>query len=668
VKILTAIACLSVISLAALPELKVNTLNGAAINSTAATLFTQAQQNANNCQNHLIYSHKYTAMSSLTLTDPSNPANNLSVSSTADSIRGRGNSTWAGDKKPYRIKFGEKTSVFGRQKNKSWALLANWYDQTFTLNAVGFELGKRIGIPGTPSQFLVDFYLNGSYKGIYQITDIAHVNKGRLEIDEKEGWLVEFDYHCPSDADEVDFATDYPSSPSGSKLHTFIKSPEELPNLSGYDFVKNDVNALMRAMFSTSGFPSNGYRDLVDLESVAKYLMLEQFLDNFDFNNKSNNTGFPASNFFHKDKGKKITAGPIWDLDLIGGVEYNTFPKHFTTAKTPIKPRHAFYLKFFDDPVFLAKFKKNWDKYKPDIESIPKMIDSIATAVEGSVVKNFELQIGSQPCNPTCTRGSGGFPNMPPIVLGNLQAYKDEIVKLKDWWGNRITFFQQEIDKMNIDISKDIEEPSSSSVATTPSSSSNISFNSSSSTGSSGNCAYQASWCDNTVPTNNSTAKPANGQCAFVRDYTALTISGGGGTVLINGTTCTGSNADCTANKPSASDGGYYIYVQTGTLSGSQPYTVAAGIPVCDNTTPIFLSQTTIADIRAYSANNAIVLENLPKNTKVEVYNLQGKQIYSGYSENSQILKILVQTKGVYIIRARLGNSAPTYQNRIYLY
>jgi len=48
---------------------------------------------------------------------------------------------------------------------------------------------------------------------------------------------------------------------------------------------------------------------------------------------------------------------------------------------------------------------------------------------------------------------------------------------------------------------------------------------------------------------------------------------------------------------------------------------------------------------------NAILLSNLPKGAKVEVYNLQGKQIHSAYSGNSKILKILVQTKGMYIVK-----------------
>jgi hypothetical protein len=49
-------------------------------------------------------------------------------------------------------------------------------------------------------------------------------------------------------------------------------------------------------------------------------------------------------------------------------------------------------------------------------------------------------------------------------------------------------------------------------------------------------------------------------------------------------------------------------------------------------------------------AGSSIVLESLPKNASVKVYSLNGKQVYSGNSGNSQILKIQVQTKGVYLV------------------
>jgi hypothetical protein len=43
-------------------------------------------------------------------------------------IRGRGNTTWNHPKKPYRIRFAEKTALFGLEKAKNWVLLANYQD------------------------------------------------------------------------------------------------------------------------------------------------------------------------------------------------------------------------------------------------------------------------------------------------------------------------------------------------------------------------------------------------------------------------------------------------------------------------------------------------------------------------------------------------------------
>jgi hypothetical protein len=45
------------------------------------------------------------------------------------------------------------------------------------------------------------------------------------------------------------------------------------------------------------------------------------------------------------------------------------------------------------------------------------------------------------------------------------------------------------------------------------------------------------------------------------------------------------------------------------------------------------------------------VLENLPQNARVEIYNLEGKRLRSNNPENLKILRIMVQTKGVYIVK-----------------
>jgi len=74
------------------------------------------------------------------------------------------------------------------------------------------------------------------------------------------------------------------------------------------------------------------------------------------------------------------------------------------------------------------------------------------------------------------------------------------------------------------------------------------------------------------------------------------------------------------------------------------PWAIAANTPI--------IPQIATGSIRVQATANAIMLENLPKNTKVQIYSLQGKQIYSNNSENSQILRIPVQTKGIYVVKA----------------
>jgi len=69
--------------------------------------------------------------------------------------------------------------------------------------------------------------------------------------------------------------------------------------------------------------------------------------------------------------------------------------------------------------------------------------------------------------------------------------------------------------------------------------------------------------------------------------------------------------------------------------------------------TPAIPPQLAKITIQASSANKTIVLQNMPANAKVEIYNLQGKRIYFANSENSKILRIPVQT-GVYIVK--IGN------------
>jgi hypothetical protein len=371
----------------------------------------------------------------------------------ADSIRVRGNSTASADKKPYRIKFDKQQALFGKQKAKSWVLLANYYDQTFALNAIAFRLGQKLELEFTNTSQFVQLYINGSYKGLYQLTEQLQVHTGRVDIDTSRGFLVEFDYHDAA-SDEIKFtAAQY-------SLGTFIKSPEVAGcdakpvsncnvNNAKVKWVQDTINALMNKM-AASGFPTNGYRDMIDLESFAKYVLIEQLMDNFDFNSKVQDGALPGSNYAYKKSDRSpIYAGPLWDFDLSavgcgGGGGFPgmgcSFTPHYQSYNEPIRPKHTFYQRLWADPAFMAKLKKAWDRNKSTIDAIPTFIDSLANALSGGVANN-------KSANPT------------NLMMGSTtlttQIYNQEVQKLKTWWPQRVKFFDDELKKLNIDTTAD---------------------------------------------------------------------------------------------------------------------------------------------------------------------------------------------------------------------
>ncbi|MDR2595360.1 MAG: T9SS type A sorting domain-containing protein [Fibromonadaceae bacterium] len=75
-----------------------------------------------------------------------------------------------------------------------------------------------------------------------------------------------------------------------------------------------------------------------------------------------------------------------------------------------------------------------------------------------------------------------------------------------------------------------------------------------------------------------------------------------------------------------------------------------AGSAIEDAPIVTFNKSTLVGNILVNTTTNTIQLSNLPPNANIEIYNIQGKRIYSAHSENPNILEIGVQT-GMYIIK-----------------
>jgi spore coat protein CotH len=299
-------------------------------------------------------------------------------------------------------------------------LLANYWDITLLTNSAAFELGRRLDIPFTPHYTHIELILNGRYEGSYVVTEQIQAGRGRVEIDDKAGFLVELDAHYD---DEPKFRTPV------LKLPVMIKHPKDLDGETGYDFVKNAVNELEAAMFSDP-FPNADYRDLIDMDNFVDVILVNEITRNEDFQ-------APQSVYLYRE-GKtdtRLRLGPLWDFDdgfgyddgrLFGlGYDYGRF---FNDADGMYYnrafrggPGKIFFGRFFEDPCFRAKYRERWNKHYPIIAGMETFIDQMGAVLDKS-----------QQANHRVWRWRRGVP-------------REETERMKTWWKNRIEYLNFEI-------------------------------------------------------------------------------------------------------------------------------------------------------------------------------------------------------------------------------
>ena len=234
-------------------------------------------------------------------------------------IRGRGNSTWNLQKKPYKLKFHEKEKLLGKgyAKAKKWTLLANAADKTLIRNAVTSALGEFTTLKFNPGYKFVDLVLNGAFLGCYQLSDHVDVRPHRVDV-------VEQDLPLTDDSDitggyllEVDgFKDGNCFTTSSYSVPIRIHYPDEDDIVASQNtYIRNYIAQFERSLRS-SDFkdPVLGYRAFVDSTSLIDWFLCTEISANLD--------GY-YSTYFYKDQGDSLLYwGPIWDADIAYGNDY----------------------------------------------------------------------------------------------------------------------------------------------------------------------------------------------------------------------------------------------------------------------------------------------------------------------------------------------------------
>ena len=218
-----------------------------------------------------------------------------------DSIRGRGNSTWNYDKKPYNIYLRQSASLLEMDKAMEWVLIANANDNTNLRNKLIYDFANHISPhPGwVPENEYVDLFLNGEYAGLYLLCERKE-NAAYKFKEKKEECITICLNNYITKLDDPDTALRLDDG-----IYAEIVAPS-LSSAAGYTRLEAYLHELMKAL------PADNWIDYIDLDSFARKYLIEEIFTNTD--------GGEASQYYYWDQStNKIYAGPCWDYDLTLG-------------------------------------------------------------------------------------------------------------------------------------------------------------------------------------------------------------------------------------------------------------------------------------------------------------------------------------------------------------
>ena len=319
-------------------------------------------------------------------------------------------------------------SMLGLPAESDWVLYApGEKDQSLMRNALFYALSNRVGRYAPRTRFVEVFLASvgqplsrATYRGVYTLVEKVKRDPNRVNITELQ----------PSDVADPGLTGGYIF-----KVDDHL-SPDELPLLAGgrimemvhpgsdeivpaqRDYIAGYIDQLVAAL-NAPGFvnPTTGkhYSDYIDVDSWIDLHILNIFAKNAD--------ALRVSAFFHKDRGGKLKAGPMWDLDRSSGSnDYRVkSPEGWNVLDGTEAFKDPWWDRLFMDPAFQEKYWTRWEQL-------------LATDLRSDVLTPMVVNMANE-LSVAQERHFGQWPRVQPAF-----GYLGEIFRLTSWLDARIAW------------------------------------------------------------------------------------------------------------------------------------------------------------------------------------------------------------------------------------
>ena len=253
-------------------------------------------------------------------------------------IETRGSSSQALPKKPYGIDTLEDDGIedkgvklLGMPKEDDWILNSFAFDDSMMRDYISYEMSREMGQYAANLKYC-EVVLNGDYIGLYALSekikrDGDRVNIAKLSDDENSFPEISGGYLMQTDrvSDENPAAW---YSNGAVYIHEKPNSDDITSQQSSY------IESVFRSLDNNANNANitSGYPSIIDIPSFVDYMLMAEIASNAD--------AYALSTYYHKDRGGKLRAGPVWDYNLTYGNDL------FDFFGTPYDRSHTYVWQF----------------------------------------------------------------------------------------------------------------------------------------------------------------------------------------------------------------------------------------------------------------------------------------------------------------------------------
>jgi hypothetical protein len=275
-------------------------------------------------------------------------------------------------------------------------------DKSLIRNAFIYSLGRDMGMPA-PRFAFAELYLNvaarpltsADYAGVYLVVETIKNHTERLDLEQLRptditlpalsgGYIFKFELYA---AEPPTLTCTGAASTCWKDLEVIDPEPLQPTQQTWLtQYIQSFHDALNGPSYTDA---AAGYAAYVNPATFVDQIIIHELGRNMD--------AYVRSQYFYKDRGAKISAGPLWDYDLsfdVGGLFDNRNIAGWQHEQSAVRDEvsNTWFQRLLTDPAFTAQVVARWKELRQGLLSdaqVDARIDMLTAGLANAAARNF---------------------------------------------------------------------------------------------------------------------------------------------------------------------------------------------------------------------------------------------------------------------------------------